>query len=78
LYVIHLVALFLAKATGYGWVMWGMKEWVSFVPELKGYGVSLVGTYLIWIAIILLLYPFCKKFEAYKLGHKEKWWLSYL
>jgi uncharacterized membrane protein len=78
LYVIHLVALLLAKATGYGWAMWGMKEWVSFVPELKGYGVSLFGTYLIWIAIIVLLYPFCKKFETYKLSHKEKWWLSYL
>lgn len=47
-------------------------------PWLKGYGFSLVGTYAVWIVVVLLLYPLCKKYDAYKTSHKEKWWLSYL
>jgi hypothetical protein len=51
---------------------------VTKVEELKGYGLKLWMVYLIWIGIILLLYPLCKKFDNYKQTHKEKWWLSYL
>jgi uncharacterized membrane protein len=47
-------------------------------PWLRGYGISLAGTYLVWIAVILILYPFCKWYDQYKSNHKEKWWLSYL
>jgi uncharacterized membrane protein len=47
-------------------------------PWLKGYGLSLPGTYLVWISIVLLLYPLCIWYDKYKTNHKEKWWLSYL
>ena len=47
-------------------------------PWLQGYGYSLAGTYLVWIAVVLLLYPLCKWYDNYKMNHKEKWWLSYL
>jgi uncharacterized membrane protein len=43
-----------------------------------GEGVSLGMTYVVWIAIVALLYPFCKWYDKYKTDHKEKWWLSYL
>ena len=55
-----------------------LKDWVTEVPELKGYGLNLGYVYLVWIGIILLLYPLCKKFDLYKQNNKEKWWLSYL
>ena len=48
------------------------------VEALKGFGFNLIAVYLIWIAVIVLLYPLCKKFDSYKQNHKEKWWLSYL
>jgi hypothetical protein len=51
---------------------------VVVVPELKGFGFALWVVYLVWILVIALLYPLCKKFDVYKLHHKEKWWLSYL
>jgi uncharacterized membrane protein len=46
--------------------------------KLITYGYSLLVVYLVWIGVVLLLYPFCKKYMHYKANNKEKWWLSYL
>ncbi|MDY2586934.1 DUF1624 domain-containing protein [Winogradskyella aquimaris] len=78
LYVIHILALFLAWFTGFGWRKMIIKGWVTESPNLDGYGLNLVYVYLIWIVIILMLYPLCKKFGNYKLNNKDKKWLSYL
>ena len=78
MYLIHLIALFVAEFTGFGWQKMILPKFVFRVEALKGYGVNLLKVYLIWIVIILLLYPLCRKFDKYKQGHKEKWWLSYL
>ncbi|MEP6725362.1 MAG: heparan-alpha-glucosaminide N-acetyltransferase domain-containing protein [Bacteroidota bacterium] len=77
LYLIHLLALLFAQLSGFGWQHFILPTWISFVP-LQGYGLSLLMVYTIWAAVILLLYPLCKKFDTYKQSHKEKWWLSYL
>ncbi len=42
-----------------------------------GYGFPLIGTYIAWITVVILLYPLCKKYNRYKSTHKD-WWLSYL
>jgi hypothetical protein len=78
LYVIHLLALIAAELTGFGWQSMIMTDWVILVPELKGFGFGLWIVYLIWIIIIAMLYPLCRRFDRYKMDHKEKWWLSYL
>jgi uncharacterized membrane protein len=78
LYLIHLFALIAAELTGFGWREMILSDWVGFVPGLKGYGFSLSFVYLIWITVVVLLYPLCKKFDVYKMNNKEKWWLSYL
>ena len=46
-----------------------------FRPDNFGFG--LAGVYVLWIAVILILYPFCNWYDQYKSTHK-KWWLSYL
>jgi hypothetical protein len=46
--------------------------------KLITYGYSLRVVYLVWIAIVLFLYPFCKWYMEYKASHRDKWWLSYL
>ncbi|WP_340073637.1 DUF1624 domain-containing protein [Leptobacterium sp. I13] len=76
IYVIHLFALLFAEISGYGW----RQMLMTFTGDtnLDGYGVSIWIVSIIWIAIVLLLYPLCKKFGFYKQNHKEKWWLSYL
>ena len=78
IYLIHLVALITAQATGFGWQLMILPNWVTEIPELKGYGFGLWVVYLIWIGVIATLYPLCKWFDTYKANHKEKWWLSYL
>jgi uncharacterized membrane protein len=78
LYLIHLLALAAAQFTGFGWERLILPTWISFDPAMRGYGFSLWVVYVIWIGIILALYPLCKKFDRYKMNHKEKWWLSYL
>ncbi len=79
IYLIHFLAIFAAAFTGFGWqVMVSMPKFVTRVEALKGYGFNLITVYIIWIFVIVLLYPLCKKFDEYKQAHKEKWWLSYL
>jgi uncharacterized membrane protein len=47
----------------------------NFILAGEGYSLSIV--YLIWICVVLALYPVCKWFSEYKRNHKD-WWLSYL
>lgn len=78
LYLIHFIALIFAQLSGFGWQNQLLTDWIPDAPGLKGYGFHLWVVYLVWIGVILLLYPVCKKFDRYKMNHKEKWWLSYL
>lgn len=78
LYLIHATAMFFAQFSGFGWQKLIFKTWIGFDQNIKGYGFRLWVVYLVWIIIILLTYPLCKKFDKYKQNHKKKWWLSYL
>lgn len=78
IYVIHGLALAAAEFSGYGWRSMILNKFIGRVEELKGYGFNLGVVYLVWIFVIIVLYPVCKKFDAYKQSHKEQWWLSYL
>lgn len=79
IFLIHLAAILAASLSGYSWTaMTGFTNWVDFDPRLRGYGFSLGVVYLIWISIVVVLYPLCKRYDRYKLEHKDKWWLSYL
>jgi uncharacterized membrane protein len=78
IYVIHLLAMLFAQLSGYGWKSMVLDNWVTELPGLKGYGFPLWVVYLVWIFVIAMLYPLCKKFDRYKQMNKQKWWLSYL
>jgi hypothetical protein len=45
---------------------------------LPGFGFKLIIVYVIWLTIVALLYPLCKKYDRYKKANRDKWWLSYL
>jgi uncharacterized membrane protein len=47
----------------------------SLFPE--GFGYSLWVTYAVWIGIVVLMYPLCRRFAQFKSGRHE-WWLGYL
>ena len=79
IYLIHLMAMIASGLfTAVGWQNWVLRQPIWFNTDLKGYGFSLAVVYLVWIFVVVALYPFCKRYDAYKQAHKEKWWLSYL
>ena len=78
IYIIHLLALITAWITGFGWENMIVKGWVTLSPKLDGFGFTLPYVYVIWISIVVFLYPFCNKFSNYKQNNKDKKWLSYL
>jgi len=40
-------------------------------------GVELPGVYLIWIAVVVAMYPLCLWFMGVK-ERRSRWWLAYL
>jgi hypothetical protein len=50
---------------------------IQFRFLLAGEGYSLKVVYVIWLSMVLALYPLCKWFSAYK-ARRGYWWLSYL
>ncbi len=46
------------------------------LPGNGGYSLGVV--YIIWLLVVVGLYPLCRWYDVYKTSHKEKWWLSYL
>ena len=78
LYLIHLLALTAALLTGYEASDMVFNTWVTNSPNLVGYGFTLWVVYVVWISVILILYPLCKWYDTYKATQRSKWWLSYL
>ena len=73
LYLIHAVAILLGIVQGFA--AWQFLTHYRFFPE--GFGVGLPGVYLIWIAVVVILYPICRWVAAVK-ARRQDWWLSYV
>jgi uncharacterized membrane protein len=78
LYLIHLLAMAAAVITGYEPSDMVFNTWVTNSPALKGYGFSLGVVYVVWIGVVVTLYPLCEWYDRYKIAQRSKWWLSYL
>ncbi len=79
IYVLHGLAIIGAVLSGHpASDMVSLTTWVTANTQLKGYGFSLTTVYLIWIAVVIALYPLCKWYDAYKRAHRDRQWLSYL
>ena len=78
-FIIHVLATFVFFARGHN-MEDAMKsaQQISFLFLVPGEGFSLPVVYLIWLLIVIIMYPLIKWYDAYKTKHKEKWWLSYL
>ncbi len=76
LYLIHLMAVILFFVQGYTSKDIAAQS-LPFLFRPDHFGFGLIGVYLVWISVILILYPFCYSYDQYKSTHK-KWWLSYI
>lgn len=78
IYLIHLIAIGLATLTGFVWKKnMVLAAWGAIENPIPGYGFPLWVVNAVWISVILVLYPICKRFDRYKQGNKDKRWLSY-
>ena len=78
IFLIHLFAIVAVITAGHKWSDMILSTRVNAAPQLKGYGFNLATVYIIWMALIFILYPLCKWFDKYKRANQfAKWWLSY-
>jgi uncharacterized membrane protein len=74
-YVLHLLAVLQLLAVGYSWTAINFQNGTGGIP--KGEGVSLGATYLIWLALVVSLYPACRWYSHFKSRQTREIW-SYL
>ena len=77
-YIIHIIVVIVFYAQGFG-----EKDIVPtglpFFFKPNGLGFNLWGVYAVWLFVVIVLYPICKKYDKYKTANaKKKWWLSYV
>jgi uncharacterized membrane protein len=79
LYVIHMISAAFVFIKGHSFA-----EATTTNGDLPFYflaakdGYSLLVTYIVWLSVVVALFPLCKWYNNYKTNYKEKWWLSYL
>jgi uncharacterized membrane protein len=78
LYLIHgLAVLFLIyqgrEASEYVLSSTGIRS-----GTLNNFGLGLEAVYIIWVLVVLLLYPICRAYQKYRENNPSKRWLSYL
>ena len=75
-YLLHILVVIVFYLSGYG-----AKDIVTpnnpFLFKPPDFGFPLWGVYMVWLFVVIVLYPLCKRYDQYKSTHK-KWWLSYL
>ena len=77
-FLIHISALILfMNKTGKSFSEIDLHFSKSFGGITPEGGYDLAGVYLVWLAVVLIMYPLCNLFNHYKSTHQQ-WWLSYL
>ncbi len=76
LYILHLIMLLMVFLQGFRWP--DMVFGSNFGRPKTGSGVQLWVIYLLWVSVVIAMYPLCKWYGQYKFLHKEKKWLRYL
>jgi uncharacterized membrane protein len=77
--LVHLAAVLFAYAK-YGRAEWLFLNWPPpGQPQLEppGYGYDLLVVYLVWLGVVLALYPLCRWFAGVKRRRRDAW-LSYI
>jgi uncharacterized membrane protein len=75
-YLVHLSMIGMSLIQGYS--LAGIPTGPLNFGRPAGAGISLGLVYVVWISIVLLLYPLCKWYGRYKTDHPEIGWLRYV
>ncbi|RYZ20916.1 MAG: DUF1624 domain-containing protein [Chitinophagaceae bacterium] len=75
-YIIHPILFVIVFLQGYG--LSDLEFGFNFGRPKAPSGVGLELIYLIWVGVVLLLYPLCRWYGRYKAAHPGRRWLRYL
>ena len=78
LYFIHAFAMLALVFAGRDWREYILTARAIASGTLSSFGLRIEAVYIVWILLIVLLYPLCKWYQRYKENNSTKWWLSYL
>ncbi len=78
LYIIHILAIVVMILSGRNWSDYILTKQVFFSESIANFGFGLLYVYLVWVIVILIMFPLCKWYDRYKTNNREKWWLRYL
>jgi len=78
LYVIHALAMLLLVYQGRDWHEYILSARGIMSGTLSDFGLGLEVVYVIWLFVVVLLYPLCKGYQKVRWNNPSKWWLSYL
>lgn len=70
-----LVLLMISKGISFSKIDFHFTAGFGGIPPNTG--ISLPWVYVVWIGVVLMCYPICKKYNEFKSTHRY-WWLSYL
>ncbi len=76
-YLIRCIAFIVFFSQDFSWHDLGFAPFQLGRPQVPS-GVELPMVYLLWVGLIVVLYPLCKWYGNYKALHPEKKWLRYL
>ena len=80
-YMLH---LYLGAAAGLvvahfrGYSLLQISEFIQTKSIPVNFGIGLLGAYVGWIVVVLLLYPICSRFDKFKSRRADLWILRYL
>lgn len=75
LYLIHTIMVVVALLQGHPWSELDFGPFKFGRPA--GAGLPLIAVYMIWMMVVIALYPLCRWYGRYKATHPEKTWLRY-
>ena len=78
LYFIHAFAMLTLVFAGRDWMQYILTARAIASGTLSSFGLRIVAVYLVWILVIVLLYPLCRAYQRYKENNPTKLWLRYL
>ena len=77
LYVLHSVMIAIMLLQGFRWADLSFEPFQFGRPKADS-GIDLWLVYIVWLSVVVSLYPLCKRYSNYKQAHREKRWLRYL
>jgi uncharacterized membrane protein len=78
LYIIHVLAMLLLVYEGRDASEYIFSAENLMSGSLSDFGLRLEVVYLVWLIVVVLLYPLSRWYQRYREKNPSKWWLSYL